>query len=237
MKPVGNTERKRVVWQDIRPVKAIEKNVIKQKPKRKFIISFSKLSKFHTPKVITKIRQHVEKSKRKRFFFVIPLLIAIAVIAVYFIQQNNHQNTPSVTKSSGSNTPVNTVGKLVPGTPTYTAILPTGKNLKDLGGSWVRSDKQPSFIYVDKIGTAQINVSEQPLPDSFKDDSAHEVQALATSFNATEKISLGTNTIYIGSYGQDIQRVIFTKNDLLVLITSNGTVSASQWATYVSSLN
>jgi hypothetical protein len=237
MKPEESSGRKRVVWQDITPAKPVVKSVTKQKQKHKFKFIISKFPSRQVLKVLTNIRQYVTKSKQRKLVFVLSIFVVAIIISINCIQRNNNQTPLSATDYSGTNSPVNTSGKLVPGAPTYAAILPTGKSLKDLGGGWVRNDKQPSFIYVDKIGTTQINVSEQPLPDSFKENPAHEVEALATSFNATQKISLGNNTIYIGSYDQGIQRVVFMKNNLLVLITSSANITASQWATYVNSLN
>jgi hypothetical protein len=233
MKSKENTNRKRIVWQDITPAKPIVRMPVK-KIKRTFKITIPKI---YIPIVIKNISKSITRTRQRKIVFVICMLIIATVIAIYVIQRRMQPTTLPTSSTDGINNSMHTSDKLIPGTPTYTPILPAGKTLKDLGGGFIRSDQQPSFIYVDKVGTTQINVSEQPLPDSFKDNPSREVQALANSFNATEKISLGNNTIYIGSYGQGLQRVIFIKNNLLVLITSNGSVTTSQWATYVNSLN
>jgi hypothetical protein len=231
MKPVGNTNRKRIVWQDIVPAQPTKKAPVKvRKLRRKIKIVIPTLP---IRKIAKNIKHLATKTRRRKIIVVICALAVISVVAFSILYRPaTSQDSPAVSSNGG-----NVVGKPIPGNPTYSLILPSGKSIKELGGGWVRNDKQPSFIYLDKIGSVKIQVSEQPLPESFKDNPAHEVQALATSFNATGKISLGTNTIYIGSYGQDTQRVIFIKNNLLVLITSSGSVNNSQWATYVSSLN
>lgn len=225
MKPEGNSGRKRVVWQDIRPARP-PLNAPSKKPKHKLSIA-----NFHIALTLVKIRNAITKTRQRKIIFMLIIFIVISFLVLYVIHQKIKPTTslneaPSVAQVDG----------LVPGAPSYIPLLPSGKTLKDFGGGYVRSDKQPSFIYIDKIDATQINVSEQPLPDSFKQDPGGQIATLAKSFNATEKISLGSTTIYIGSYGQGIQRILFIKNNLLVLVTSSGSITVSQWATYVNSL-
>lgn len=123
-------------------------------------------------------------------------------------------------------------------TPKFTTILPAGKTISDFGG-WTRvspPDSDPVFAYVDKIGNAPINVSQQPLPEEFKEDTAHSISQLSHDFRAEEKLTVGDTTAYIGTSAKGPQSVIFAKNDLLILIKSAVKIDNDQWTVYINSL-
>jgi hypothetical protein len=123
-------------------------------------------------------------------------------------------------------------------TPDYATVLPAGKSINDYGG-WTRvspPDRNPVFAYLDKIGHTPINVSEQPLPDAFKSDTAAQVAQLAQGFKANEKIVVGSTTVYIGTSAKGPQSIIFSKNNLLILIKSSLKVENDQWKVYINSL-
>jgi hypothetical protein len=127
---------------------------------------------------------------------------------------------------------------LIAGSPDYSTVLPKGKDIKSMGG-WTRvspPDRNPVYAYVDHIGNAQINVSQQPLPEDFKKDTAEQVEYLARTYSANEKISVGKTTVYVGTSARGPQSVIFTKDDALILIKSTVKISNDQWAAYVDSL-
>lgn len=124
-------------------------------------------------------------------------------------------------------------------TPAYPTLAPKGTSIETLGG-WKRVSppkKDPVFAYADTLEGVNISVSQQPLPASFKDDVASQVAALAKQFNATTKLSAGATTAYIGTSAKGPQSVIFTKNDLLILIKSQSKVSDSAWIRYVQLLD
>lgn len=123
--------------------------------------------------------------------------------------------------------------------PTYQTVLPKGKTIDELGG-WKRVSppkNDPVFAYTDAIDGVPISVSEQPLPQSFKNDTDSQVADLAKKFNATDKIEAGSLAVYIGTSAKGPQSVIFAKNNLLVLIKSEKKVSDASWAKYAGLLN
>jgi hypothetical protein len=124
------------------------------------------------------------------------------------------------------------------GTPNYNTILPAGKNIQQLGG-WTRIsplNKNPVYAYVDRIESAQVNVSEQPLPQAFQKDPEKEVAQLAKNFNATEKIPAKATSIYIATFSDDSQSIVLSKDNLLLLIKSNALLPPTKWVAYVNSL-
>lgn len=130
-------------------------------------------------------------------------------------------------------------GPMLPkGTPTYATVLPAGKSIQSLGG-WTRvspTGRNPVYTYVDKIGTTQVDVSEQPLPAGFQRNTQEQVAQLAKNFNATEKFPAGSTNIYIATLADESQSVILSKDNLLILMKSTSLLPPPQWITYANSL-
>lgn len=123
--------------------------------------------------------------------------------------------------------------------PGYQTISPNSTNVDKLGG-WSRispADSTPVYAYADKLDGISISVSEQQLPDSFKNDLANQVSELAKKFNATTQINAGDTKAYIGTSAKGPQSVIFTKNNLLILIKSQQNIDTATWADYIESLS
>lgn len=228
MSSEGN-RRKKVVWQDIVPMKPVAKAPIK---KRSIVMRLMSRLRPRSSRL-----KDLLKRPYKRLIIVI--LIAVALLGVltgawYLLRPNSEQTTP--TAGTGTNAP-KPAGDLVPGTASYAVLLPDGKTIKDLGGGWVRDQSHPLFIYLDTIDTVNIKVSEQPLPDSLKTDTEQAVELIAKNYDITQKVTVGDTTIHIGTFGNGIQRIILSKAHLLILITSNNTLTNDQWIGYINSLN
>jgi hypothetical protein len=220
-------KQKQIVWQDIRPAPKRPIAPPPKKPKKKF-----RLPKFRLP-FIKKIQLSYSKlSRRKKqlLYIGLSLLVCFVVLGIFYLRvQSPELNTPKVTPK---------VTQLVHGTPDYNTIIPQGKSITDLGG-WTRvspPSSNPVFAFTDKIGTDSITISEQPLPSDFQKDTETHVNQLAQSFNAGEKITLGTVTAYIATTEKGMQRIFLTKNSLLILITSNVHISNDAWAKYITAL-
>lgn len=164
---------------------------------------------------------------------IIALAVVIAIVFIHIFGSGN-STQPDSHPATAAGPP-----KLLRGTPSYATVLPAGKTIGQLGG-WTRISppgKDPVYTYVDKIGKVQINVSEQPLPDAFKANTASKISQLAASYNATDKFTASNNTVvYVASSDNGAQSVIFTKASLLILIRSSDQVSNNQWVDYVSAL-
>ena len=121
----------------------------------------------------------------------------------------------------------------------YATILPEGSSISQLGG-WKRvspPNEDPVFAYTDTVAKVSISVSQQPLPASFKGDVSNKVAELAKKFNATSTIDADGSKVYIGTSAKGPQSLIFTKNNLLILIKSQGKVEDKTWQAYINSLN
>ncbi len=161
--------------------------------------------------------------------------VAIVVVAaLLFATHRPHTITASTTGVKGASS-----AGLVRGTPSYSTLLPSGKSIDSLGG-WYRvspSNSDPVYAFADRIGSVQLDVSEQPLPGSFTQNTAEQIAQLAQSFSANEKIVAGDTIFYVGTSAKGPQSVILTKSDLLILIKSDSIIPNDQWAAYISALH
>jgi hypothetical protein len=167
---------------------------------------------------------------RRRIVIVTALLIMSGGIASWYFIPSLYTS-----KKSGSGTAVST-GTIQK--PDYSTALPKDKSIESLGG-WRRvspSDRSPVFAYADKIGDVAISVSQQPIPESFKPNVDDSVAELAKNYAATEKISVGSLTLYVGTSAEGPQSAILAKDDLLILMKSTKKIDSRAWADYVQSL-
>lgn len=158
--------------------------------------------------------------------------LAIAGFAIYAIA------SPSLRPTATEHTPLVTNPGLPSGTPDYPTVSPVGKDIKALGG-WKRispKSSNPVFAYADSIGSTAISVSQQPLPDTFRNEPNKKVTELAGGFGANEKIQAGSTTVHIGTASNNAQSVIFHKDNLLILIKSTQKLKSTKWVEYVNSL-
>jgi hypothetical protein len=122
--------------------------------------------------------------------------------------------------------------------PSYDIVLPQRTSVDDLGG-WQRVspvESDPVFAYTDEIKEIAISVSQQPIPASFAGNVDARVKQLAESYSATTMIEAGGTSVYIGRSARGPQSVIFTKNNALVLIKSQKTISQDEWTRYINNL-
>jgi len=183
-----------------------------------------------------KIKNKPKINKQQVFATIITLIAIVALIQNYLLlsAKNNQDITTQTNKTKTVKT-----GVLTKDTPKFKTILPAGKTIQSLGG-WTRvspSSADPVFAFVDYIGKSPINLSQQPLPDSFKTDTDQQVADLASDFNASEKITVGSINVYIGTSVKGPQSVIFAKNNLLILIKSSVKINNDKWAEYINNLN
>jgi hypothetical protein len=163
-------------------------------------------------------------------FFVMCLgLILLFVNAL----QTSQTQTTQVTQSN----PLG-ITQLEQGTPEYPTLVPAGKTIEALGG-WTRvspRERNPVFAYNDTIDGKSVNVSQQPVPEELKGDIDEQIADIALDFRATEKFTAADTTIYIGVSSNGPQFIIFTKDDLLILMRSGVPIAIEAWAAYINSL-
>jgi len=163
-------------------------------------------------------------SKKAIFITSIVILMIISILTVLFIITRNTSTQISPNTSSLQ--------------PEYQTVLPAGKTIEQLGG-WSKISppkSDPVYAYSDKIGTIGISVSEQLLPETFKNNLDTQVAELAKKFNATTQIEAAGTKAYIGTSAKGPQSAIITQDGLLILIKSQEKISVADWKTYIQSL-
>jgi cytoskeletal protein RodZ len=173
----------------------------------------------------------------KKAIGLLALLIIVALV-ISTQRTTRNQETAAETNSQAESSQASKSASGNPTTPEYKTVLPQGKDIKALGG-WRRVSpitSTPVFAYVDKIGAVPINVSQQPLPESFKSDTDSKVSELATTYNATSNFTVGSTKVHIGTSAKGPQSVIFTSKQLLILIKSQKTIDTKAWTDYIATL-
>ncbi|MFY9228159.1 MAG: hypothetical protein WAO28_02430 [Candidatus Microsaccharimonas sp.] len=188
-----------------------------------------------TPAVVHRVKHRYQSltPRKKRATKVTGTIFFVAVVATLsvFVLGSLYQKSTLTSENDFSSSSTQK-------TPDYATILPEGKTIEQLGG-WTRvspPDRNPVFAYIDTINGKTINISQQPLPAEFKQDTNSQIEQLASGYKATEKVTVGEVTVFIGSSAKGPQSVIFTKNNLLILIKSSVPLTEDEWAGYVKSL-
>lgn len=156
---------------------------------------------------------------KKKYLFTTAIALILAGVIIIVIAATHHTPKPA------------TAGQ----TPSYAVIVPKNSSV-----SWQRvspSSSAPVYAYADTINGVDATVSEQPLPASFQSDPSGQIANLAQGYNATDTITAGETKVYIGTSANGPQSVIFTKNNLLVLIKSQANISNKAWTAYINSLS
>lgn len=122
--------------------------------------------------------------------------------------------------------------------PSFQTLLPSDSSIEDLGGwkKFTPPNGDEYYAFVDEIDGVHIRVSQQQLPDSFKDSLDAKIAEVAKAYSATSIFNAGSTKVYSGTNSQGQQSIIFTKNDLLIFIFADKEIQDSAWITYINSL-
>lgn len=164
---------------------------------------------------------------RKITIVSIGAILVIGVVTGILIVRYNAEHPPV--------RPITQTGE----TPPFSALLPQGRTISDLGG-WQKltpPHSDPFYVYVDSINGTAVNVSQQPLPENFKKNIDDSVAELAKAYGATTALDADGTKIYIGTSAKGPQSVIFTQDNLLVLIKSQKTLPNDTWKQYIKKLS
>lgn len=194
-----------------------------------------KLNKIRSKFSRTKIREFKPRIKKpsKKYIIIGSILSALSISSFYAY---NHYQSLSKDQKIIEQQKKKEAATIK--TPNYSTVLPENKTIEDLGG-WTRvspPDRDPVFAYLDSIDGKQINVSQQPLPDDFKDDTAAQIEVFANGYHADKKLQAGDTTFFLGTSAKGPQSVIIAKNNLLILIKSTVVINDDKWIDYINSL-
>lgn len=179
------------------------------------------------PRPVGQAPSPATKSRTRRFLSAKPVIIGLIIVIVGCLAATGLLTYRFLAKDTAAEKP------------DYKTVLPAGKDATEFDG-WKRispPENDPVFAYADRIDGVSVSVSQQPLPQDFKNNIASKVAELAQKFNATNKLEADDITIYAGVSAKGPQSIIFAKDDVLVLIKSDKKVSDAAWIRYAESLN
>lgn len=188
-----------------------------------------------TKKLKQKSKAKLSKlSKRQKIaasIIAVFLVVGFVGIKVFSGDKPAKTNDQSVLSSNNSKIPLNV-------TPEFKVLVPADKRMEDLGGFAKVSppNSAAAYAYVDEVGEARIKLTQQQLPQQFKDKPVTELEKLAKNYNATKLIQINEVAAYVGKSEKGPQTLIFAKDDLLVFAVADQELEEIQWVQYVSGL-
>ncbi len=120
--------------------------------------------------------------------------------------------------------------------PEFDTVLPEGKKESTASGRVSYDPQRKVASFTDQIGTVDIVVSQQPLPENFKTNPDGELEKLANNLGATEIINESNPKAYLGTSAKGPQTAVFHKKSLLVFVQSARELSKEEWAAYITKL-
>ena len=184
-------------------------------------------------KIVSYLKRIFLKNTRMKIAALL-VLVALAIFSINYFYVNEEKSIPI--QSTSEQIKLDKVDK---SKIDFQTVTPDGKSIEQLGG-WTKINpptaKDLVVAYADKIDSVNIRVSQQALPDDLKGNSQSNIQNIAHGLGADQKLSTSDNSIYIGTFSNQAQSLIFEKNNLLILITSDGLVSTDGWLRYIDSL-
>lgn len=199
------------------------KNIPKQTKKVDVSLKLSIPSiKFSVPKLPSIPKPLQKLSRKARIGGSAAVILIIAIFLVTTSGDKNIEKTDTLGKSSTA--------------PTYDTVLPGGKESNTTNGKLRFDPDKQVASFTDTIGPTTITVSQQPIPENFKNNIDEEVKKLAEGFSATEIINESNPKAYLGNDVKGAQTVIFHKNGVLVFILSSRAIEKYQWAEYITLL-
>lgn len=209
---------------------------------RLWVVKSVKIASLKFDIFYTKLRHNLKipASRRKNFWPEKIILFIFLVSAVSWLALWNNKTNPNDVNQATvhgqttiANSPI-----LLNQKPEFKVLTPAGAGADRLGGFAKINPPGTDSVYAfaDRVDGVLIKVSQQQLPQKFKNDPSSFNQ-MAEAFNANRTINVSGKDVYIGSSESGPQSILFIKDSLLVLITSESAISDQSWINYISNLS
>lgn len=176
------------------------------------------IPKIHLPKPHAVM---VSWSRVARWGGLVVTIIVALVITPYIVRHKSEQ--------AQKNTAINSV------TPAYAPLTPTGDDGSVSGAQY--DSKRKLYKYNDTYKGVSLTISQQPLPDTLRQDKTKLKDIAKASIGATEKFETVHGDVYITTdETTGMQRMIVSHRQLLIFIQSAKTLSTADWVIYVQAL-
>ncbi len=190
---------------------------------------------YKVKKIVRQKWTHYSKKQQKKIKIAssLGLIVFAVVIAKSAISSN------SSPKSLGAQTGISSTPQdgRTDEAPDFSPLKPLGR--EDAVQSVTRRTPSGEIIHtfkdiVDEIG---IEVTQQKIPEKFKENQADSLKEMATTFQATNIIQIDEMIVYHGlNEKTNVQSLFFIKNESLVSIRASQKISDDSWSGYILSL-
>ena len=193
----------------------VEFNVKFALPKFQFD-KFKKRAKFLFAPLLLPLKLIARSSSKQRLAFG---TVAICAVAGFFIYSNVLQKDKKEVQGANTSQDLSSGDDIVPSKDIkFDMVLPRGR---DIPQDKIFYDAKRNFArYDDEINAVKASISQQPLPETFKDNPDDNVKRIAADFAATEKLSIDNQNMYYGRDENGPQTLILTKKGVLIFINT-----------------
>lgn len=191
-------------------------------------INFS-LPKVKLPKLFTRVASKIKGTKFSRKQLIIGGAACLVLVSSFGVLRAISGKGKSSEVASG------VLGEAAK-EPEFRTVLPEG-DADYTSSKKIAYDAQKKVAsYTDTLNGVPITVSQQPLPDSFKDDPDGQVKKIAENFSANKEIKAGGLVAYLGTSAKGPQSLVLKRGDLLIFIFSQRAIPDDVWGTYILAL-
>lgn len=185
-----------------------------------------------------KVRQAL-KVRRNVYIASGAAIFLVVVVGLLIFKGNNTSGSNAVAGSNTENQTTPVRNELPREKPSFKILYPGGKNEESVG-EIVRispEGRPAAYTYIDTLSDVQINITQQELPDRFKQNSEGELEKLATDNYQKDVIQVDEVKVYHGKSTSGIQSLVFIKGNLLVTVKAFEVISDDLWAAYISAMH
>jgi hypothetical protein len=186
---------------------------------------------------LTKLPRSSKFYNKKTMAMAVLTLVVSGVFVIRALDnkptENSGQSFTEENKLNQPNASTQAMEEPVTNDPEFPIVLPPG-----IPRDKIAYNPDRKFAkYDDQIGGVPLTVSQQQMPDNFRDDPRAGAQSIAKSLGADTELRYANNEVAYYFEGESgTQTAVFTKNNLLIFIRTAGLVQKDKLSQYIASL-
>lgn len=227
-KPQVNIDGINVKPKHVRPAIASPQAKIQPKPEtvkepKKANLSMNIPLWLSSPKSIHQKLGPKHKKWGLRIAIAATAILVINALALAFIKPNKDDSS-----TQGANTELSQQ-------PDFPIVFPDGSR-EATSGETKYDPAKKVVSYKDILHGKEITISEQELPEQFKNDPAPQVEKIAKDFSADKALPTKSTKAFLGNSAQGPQSVVTWKKGILIFIFAPSAIPDSDWVEYIDNL-
>jgi hypothetical protein len=214
------------------PEERVEVNIKLSLPKFE-TEKFTEKARGITAKASSLYKQHKPKMFAYKYVVIAIVIVPLVGFIGFRLYQKNHSTVAEVQGASDTQSPE---GKdvVLSDKKLFDIVLPRGR---DIPQDKIFFDQKRKFArYDDDINGIKVSVSQQPLPEEFKNDPDGNIKNVAENFNAKEKLTFDEQSMYLGQSEEGQQTLILTKKSVMIFIVTASQIDKEALKLYAANL-